>query len=186
VRRLLAALALFAAVPPGPVVRPFDPPATPYGPGHLGVDIAAPPGTTIRALVPGTVTFAGTVAGARHVVVRLADGRRVSYSFVAAVLVHPGDRVAEGTPVATSGGTGPHHDGSVWHLGLRAGDRYLDPMVLFDRAGRRPAVHLAPVGERPPPSRGEERRNLGAGFPPDDYPILCAHWRDGACTPGAG
>jgi murein DD-endopeptidase MepM/ murein hydrolase activator NlpD len=180
---LLAALVLFAVVPPGPVVRPFEPPPTPYAAGHLGVDFAAAPGSPIRAVAPGVVTFAGDVAGARHVVVRLADGRRVSYSFVERVLVRPGDRVGEGAVLATSGGRGPHHDGSVWHLGLRVGDRYVDPMVLFGRASRPPAIHLAPVGA-PARAPADERRQLGAGLPPDDYPIMCAHWIDGSCAAG--
>src|SRR5205823_11604616 len=47
----------------GPVIRAFDPPASPYGSGHRGIDIAAPSGTVVVAPTAGTVAFAGAVGG---------------------------------------------------------------------------------------------------------------------------
>ena len=47
----------------GPIVRPFDPPASPYGAGHRGIDVAVPVGTIVVAPAPGVVSFAGRVAG---------------------------------------------------------------------------------------------------------------------------
>ena len=51
------------------VLRPFDPPASPYGPGHRGVDLAAAAGVAVLAPGPGVVRFAGLLAGRAHRVV---------------------------------------------------------------------------------------------------------------------
>lgn len=45
------------------VVRQFDPPDSGYGSGHRGVDLAARSGQRVFAAAPGTVVFAGTLAG---------------------------------------------------------------------------------------------------------------------------
>ncbi|MGP9018273.1 murein hydrolase activator EnvC family protein [Streptomyces sp. BR1] len=131
---------------PGPpvVIRGWEPPATPYGPGHRGVDLAAPPGTEIRAVAPGRVTFAGPVAGQGVLTITL-DGSgspplRTTYEPVRA-LVHPGERVTAGQPVAVLD-AGPWHcaDGCL-HWGLKRGEVYLNPLVLV----RRGHARLLPV-----------------------------------------
>ena len=71
-----------------PVVDPFRPPTSPYGPGNRGIDYATVPGTVVRTIAPGTVTFAGVVAGTRYVTVTHADGLRsstVCYQFSLAI-----------------------------------------------------------------------------------------------------
>ncbi|GAC1326527.1 MAG: hypothetical protein NVSMB13_11660 [Mycobacteriales bacterium] len=52
-----------AAGAPAAVVRGFDPPATRYGAGHRGVDLAAPVGQPVTAAGGGVVSIAGDVAG---------------------------------------------------------------------------------------------------------------------------
>src|SRR4051812_47993903 len=47
----------------GPVIHPFDPPDTPFGAGHRGIDIAVPVGSVIVAPEAATVSFAGKVGG---------------------------------------------------------------------------------------------------------------------------
>jgi len=153
-RVAVVAVALFAAhawVLPvdGPVVRPFRPPATRYGRGHRGADLRAAPGTPVRAANDGVVTFAGTVGTTRHVVVRHANGDRTSYSFLASLRVHAGERVRAGEVVGTTGGTGPNHDGSALHFGLRVGGAYVDPMQLYGAPDLTARVHLAAI--RPSP-----------------------------------
>ena len=69
----------------GAVVHPFEEPASVYGPGHRGADLAASPGTPVRAANDGVVSFAGSVAGTLHVTVAHAGGLRTSYSFLASV-----------------------------------------------------------------------------------------------------
>ena len=130
---------------PGPVVRAFAPPRTRYGAGHLGADLAAVPGTPVRAAGNGTVEFAGVVAATRHVVVRHPGGLRTSYAFLRSIEVRRGQVVARGAVIGVSGGTGENHDGQVLHLGLRVGDAYVDPMQLFDPVDLSERVRLAPV-----------------------------------------
>lgn len=133
-----------AYVPPvdAPVVDPFRPPPTPYAPGNRGLDYGTAPGTEVRAAASGVVTFAGTVAGSRHVTVLHPDGLRTSYSFLARVDVVAGQRVDQGAVLGTTVGR--------LHLGARAGDAYLDPASLF--GGGLPRVHLVPFDE--PPGEG--------------------------------
>lgn len=150
---------------PGRIVRPFDPPKSRFGAGHLGADLAAAPGSPVHAAGPGEVAFAGRVAGSLHVVLAHAGNLRTSYSFLASVAVRRGDRVEGGEVVGTSGGVGPGHDGSVVHFGLRSGDTYLDPMLLLQPVDLATLVHLAPTTIGPRPASGpDERRGLLAGL----------------------
>jgi hypothetical protein len=131
----------------GAVARPFEEPPSVYGPGHRGVDFTAVAGTPVVAANDGTVSFAGEVAGTLHVTVAHAGGLRTSYSFLASVAVHAGETVRRGEVVGTTGGTGPDHDGGVLHFGLRVGERYVDPMVLFRPADLTKLVHLVPADD---------------------------------------
>jgi murein DD-endopeptidase MepM/ murein hydrolase activator NlpD len=142
----------------GRVVRPFQAPAFRYGAGHLGVDLAAAPGTPVRAAGAGTVVFAGVVAGTMHVVISHRPDLRTSYSFLASIRVRRGEEVARGAVIATTGGRGDQHDGSVLHVGVRVGDTYVDPMQLFGPPDLAAVVHLAPVG---PERRGTVASALG-------------------------
>ncbi|GAA0604580.1 M23 family metallopeptidase [Streptomyces crystallinus] len=138
------------------VVRGWDPPATPYGPGHRGIDLAAPPGTQIRAVAAGRVTFAGPVAGQGVLTITL-DGSgtpplRTTYEPVHPV-VHPGDHVTPGQPVATLDAE-PRHCGEVGclHWGLKRGEAYVNPLVLVGRGHCRllPVVGVSePAGAKP-------------------------------------
>jgi Peptidase family M23 len=144
-----------AWLPPvdGPVVRPFQAPAFAYGPGHRGIDLAAAPGTAVRAAGDGVVSFAGAVAGSLHVVVAHGGGQgpalRTTYAFLAAADVRTGDRVARGQVIGAVGGSGPEHEPGALHFGLRLGDRYLDPERLFDACDLTQLVRLVPVDELP-------------------------------------
>ncbi|WP_372344081.1 peptidoglycan DD-metalloendopeptidase family protein [Streptomyces sp. KL116D] len=82
------------------VVRPWSPPATPYGPGHRGVDLAAlRSAPSVRALTDGRVSFAGELAGRGVIAVELADTGdpplRTTYEPVTAT-VDQGDEVRAG------------------------------------------------------------------------------------------
>ena len=150
----------------GPLVRPFEEPVSRYGPGHRGADFEVAPGTAVRAANDGVVSFAGSVAGALHVVVAHAGGLRTSYSFLSRVDVRAGQSVRRGDTVGATGGNGDGHGPGVFHLGLRIGDRYIDPMQLFGPPDLTRLVRLVPTDLPPgePWSRARERRGLADGL----------------------
>jgi hypothetical protein len=125
------------------VARPFQPPATRWGPGHRGVDLAAAPGAAVLAAGPGVVSFAGYVAGVGVVSILHAGGLRTTYEPVAPTVV-AGRSVAVGDPIATllsgHGDCGPGR----WclHWGLLRRSVYLNPLTLV----RRGPVRLLPLG----------------------------------------
>ena len=117
----------------GTLVRPWNAPEDdPFAAGHRGVDIAADAGTPVHVSAPGTVTFAGTVAGNRTVTVDHADGVRTTYSFLGTITATNGAVLDRGDVVGTVGtghaaaGLPPHV-----HLAARRSDVYFDPVVLY-------------------------------------------------------
>jgi murein DD-endopeptidase MepM/ murein hydrolase activator NlpD len=128
----------------GAVVRGFDAHAGPYGPGHRGIDIAAPEGTIARAPAAGKVVFAGPVAGTTWVSLLVAPGVRVTLG----PLLDPttARRVRLGDPL---GRVGPGHQvgGVTLHLSVRVDGVYVDPLAyLVDRPRPRLAPLSAPGG----------------------------------------
>ncbi|MEV0124595.1 M23 family metallopeptidase [Streptomyces sp. NPDC050703] len=116
------------------VLRAWDPPATDYGAGHRGVDLAAPPGSPVRAVAPGRVSFAGQVAGRGVVSVEL-DGTgdpplRTTYEPVRPT-VKKGAEVSAGEQIGTLAPPAGHCPTSCLHWGLRRADAYLDPLTLL-------------------------------------------------------
>jgi len=74
---------------------------------HKGLDIAAPQGTSIRAVASGTVIESGTKGEyGNAVVIQTDDGRRMLYGHNAANLVRVGERVQQGETIASVGATG--------------------------------------------------------------------------------
>ena len=132
----------------GPIVDPWRPPTTPYGPGNRGIDIGTVPGAIVVSPADGVVTFAGMVGDSRFVVVQSADGIRITIGFLAAVRVRSGQTVRRGQAIGRAG--------TSVHVGARVDDDYLDPTPLF--SGGPPHVRLIAVGEGP---RGKSARSSG-------------------------
>ena len=132
------------------VVAPFDPPASRWGRGHRGVDLAGRVGQEVRSALSGRVTFAGRLAG-RGVVVVDHGGTRTTYEPVAAS-VAVGDRVAAGAVIGRLELFGSHcYPGACLHWGLIEGrETYLDPLTLV---GAVPVV-LLPLLTTSPTSSG--------------------------------
>lgn len=111
------------------VVARFDPPASPYGPGHRGVDLLGRSGQTVHAALAGTVTYAGLLAGRGVVVVSHGD-TRTTYEPVAA-RVSVGDVVGRGGVLGTLQPFASHCAPRVClHWGWLRGETYLDPLRL--------------------------------------------------------
>ena len=96
---------------------------------HTGIDVAAPLGALIEAADDGIVTAVGWVnVGGRRVCVGHASGIVTCNYHTSAALVHVGDRVARGQPVALIGltgvTTGPHV-----HWEATIGTRFIDPLT---------------------------------------------------------
>src|SRR5438445_5251318 len=128
-----AAASRYQAPVDRPIIDPWRPPATPYGPGNRGVDFGTVAGEEVRAANDGVVVFAGRVGLSLHVVVLHDDGVRTSYSFLSHVSVRRGDFVHRGDVVGLAG--------DELHFGARIGDQYIDPSLLL--SGAPPVVDLA-------------------------------------------
>ncbi|MEU3649773.1 M23 family metallopeptidase [Lentzea sp. NPDC034063] len=130
--------------PPHSVVRAFEAPASPFGPGHRGVDLTAPAGTAVLAAGDATVVFAGAVAARTLVSLQHGNGLRTTYEPIAPT-VTPGRPVRRGEVI---GHLQPGHCSSpCLHWGARRANAYLDPLRLLS-TGR---VRLLPLTT---PSRG--------------------------------
>jgi murein DD-endopeptidase MepM/ murein hydrolase activator NlpD len=131
------------------VVAGFDPPDSPWGSGHRGVDLLGTAGQVVRAALPGRVSFAGALAG-RGVVVVDHGGTRTTYEPVDAT-VSLGDPVAAGDPIGRLALPGSHClPRACLHWGwIEGADTYLDPLRLV---GAGP-VRLLPLWREEPVSR---------------------------------
>jgi murein DD-endopeptidase MepM/ murein hydrolase activator NlpD len=137
----LSVLVALALLPGGgwPVDSPhlmseFRPPEATWASGHRGIDLAADTGDRVLAMAAGTVAFVGAVGGKPVVTVRHPDGRRTTYEPVVAT-VAAGAEVGTGDVIGRVAAAGGHCGGGrgCLHVGLRAGEAYLDPRNLLSR-----------------------------------------------------
>jgi murein DD-endopeptidase MepM/ murein hydrolase activator NlpD len=127
------------------VIRGFDPPDSPFGSGHRGIDIAAQVGTPVHAAAAGTVTFAGPVGGRLFVTVDHGAGLESTYSFLDSIVVRGGDVVSDGQTIARSGAG---HAGDIvpsLHFGVKLADGYVDPLEYLGPVEVWRFIRLAPL-----------------------------------------
>ncbi|MED5811797.1 M23 family metallopeptidase [Mycolicibacterium sp. 050232] len=123
-------------VAPRPAVtRGFDAPSPNWNRGHRGVDLAAAPQQPVHAAGPGTVVFAGMLAGRPVVSIAHPGGLRTSYEPVQAA-VRPGQTVSTGQLLGTLMEGHPGcpvpaclHWGAMW--GAAANADYVNPLGLL-------------------------------------------------------
>lgn len=129
---LVAALAAPCYLPPvsAPIAVPYQQPSCPFCPGQRGVRYSLPVGTPVVAAASGLVTFAGSVAGTRYLVVLHTDGLRATYGSLVSHSLGAGQVVAQGAVVGFSG--------EQLYFGLRtAAGAPVDPTPLLGRVLRR-------------------------------------------------
>jgi murein DD-endopeptidase MepM/ murein hydrolase activator NlpD len=130
------------------VVEHFDPPTSPYGSGHRGVDLLGHAGQRVHTALAGRVTYAGPLAGRGVVVVSHGDTRTTYEPVSAAVSV--GDVVGQGAVVGALQSAGSHcAPRACLHWGWLRGETYLDPLRLV---GTGP-VRLLPLWRDQPVAR---------------------------------
>ena len=101
------------------------------GQRHDGIDIAAPEGAYIGAAGPGTVVYAGAQSGYGSIVILRHDGGLLTlYAHASAILVHQGDRVEVGQPIARVGKSG-RTSGPHLHFEVRDGTRPRNPLLYL-------------------------------------------------------
>lgn len=123
------------------LVRPFRAPAQKWLAGHRGVDLAAAPGTVVKAPEAGTVSFAGVVVDRPVLTIDHGNGLKSSFEPVIASVAR-GETVEKGRAVGTIAGAGHCPDGRCMHWGVRRDGEYVNPLQFVQDL--RPSV-LLPV-----------------------------------------
>lgn len=134
-------------VSPRPAVtRGFDAPSPNWNRGHRGVDLAAAPQQPVYAAGPGTVVFAGVLAGRPVVSLAHPGGLRTSYEPVQAA-VRPGQAVSTGQLLGSLLAGHPGcpvaaclHWGAMWGPASQA--EYVNPLGLLAET----PLRLKPLG----------------------------------------
>ncbi|RZS34678.1 peptidase M23-like protein [Herbihabitans rhizosphaerae] len=126
---------VWPAPDPHPVLRPFEPPQTPFGPGHRGVDIGGLANAPVYSAGDGIVAFAGLVAGRTVVSIQHDGGMKTTYEPITPG-VAIGQAVRRGEVI---GHLQPGHpecpEPVCLHWGAIQGEEYLDPLTLLDGQG---------------------------------------------------
>ncbi|HMO64460.1 MAG TPA: peptidoglycan DD-metalloendopeptidase family protein [Paracoccaceae bacterium] len=103
----------------GRIIRPFAPP------GNQGIDIAAPPGTAVRAAAAGTVAVVSRdTSGVAVLILRHDDGLLTVYTQIDGITAKKDDRVARGQTIARVRAGDP----AFLHFEVRRGRDALDPV----------------------------------------------------------
>jgi murein DD-endopeptidase MepM/ murein hydrolase activator NlpD len=126
--------------PPHQVLRPFQAPATPYGPGHRGVDLGGSVGEPVFAAGDGLVLYAGSLFNCDLVSIEHPGGLRTTYTPVVPS-VRVGQQVTRRQQIGTllaaqpgcpeevgNDGTGPP---VFLYWGVHRDRDYLDPLRLL-------------------------------------------------------
>jgi murein DD-endopeptidase MepM/ murein hydrolase activator NlpD len=105
--------------------------------GHYAIDIAADPGTRVKAAASGTVIFAGwkNNGGGYQVWISHGSNLYTTYNHMSAVSVGRGQSVSRGQQVgrvgSTGNATGPHLHFEVWRGPVWNGGTRVNPLLYL-------------------------------------------------------
>src|SRR5690606_28803595 len=99
------------------------------GPGHRGLDVTAPVGTTVRAPADGVVAFRGVVVDRPLITIEHGSAIVTTFEPVASTL-DPGLVVTAGSEIGTVA-TGGHTATGEMHVGVRWMGVYINPQLMF-------------------------------------------------------
>ena len=104
----------------------------PFSIHNDGIDIAAAPGTPVRAAENGLVVYAGNDLRSlgNLLLLRHEGGWVTAYAHAEAILVARGEVVRRGQVVARSGASG-NADSPRLHFEIRNGTRAVDPLAYL-------------------------------------------------------
>ena len=124
----------------------FRPPSCTWCAGNRGIEYVTPPHAPVYSAASGEVTFAGSVAGSKYVVVRAANEVLVTHGRLESAAVKAGDRVSAGFRIGTSSGG--------LYIGVRRLGVYLNPTTCApatnNPSGQRPRAVLVPIHSHGP------------------------------------
>lgn len=108
------------------ILEPLEPSCA-SGHWHSGLDLAAPPGTPVRAVAAGVAAVTRAAGGyGLHVIVRHAQGVTSLYGHLSSVAVSSGEPVEAGAVIGAVGSTG-NSTGPHLHLEIRRNGTPEDP-----------------------------------------------------------
>lgn len=129
----------------GWIIDPFREPPCPWCAGNRGIEYGVNGTQPVRAVSGGVVTFAGSVAGTRYVVVEHVDGWKATYGKLDTSSVIVGDGVARGAVLGAARRT--------FFFSLRVDDSYRDPWpYLGELRGRPRLIPIDGSAARPSPA----------------------------------
>ena len=91
------------------------------------------------------MTFAGQVGGQTFLTIAHGGGLSSTYSWLSLLIVHKGDVVTRGQPVALSGPGHPGQFTPCLHLGAKLGGTYVDPLDYLASPDVAGLIRLAPL-----------------------------------------
>jgi murein DD-endopeptidase MepM/ murein hydrolase activator NlpD len=142
----IAALCALALPTQFAVADSYREPTCTWCAGNRGIEFATPPKAPVYSAVSGEVTFAGSVAGSKYVVVRGPGGVLVTHGRLESFQVQAGDRVTSGFRIGASSGD--------LYIGVRLSGVYLDPTscspATNSPSGLRPRAVLVPIHSHRP------------------------------------
>jgi murein DD-endopeptidase MepM/ murein hydrolase activator NlpD len=114
----------------GPIIQHFVAPSCERCAGHRGITIATRTGQQVLAVLPGTISYVGEVAGLTYVVQVVRPGVKVTYGWLTPeALLAEGDEIAAGDPVGRAG--------ERTYLGVRVDGQYVEPLRYLGLGGSR-------------------------------------------------